>query len=77
MPGDIYGNAGSGVWVYTQYAKKNMRDLEGLTEALNQVPETDTAGLNAIQIRIQAITQALNYAQDVASLILTVTKLPT
>ncbi|MNU09866.1 hypothetical protein D3C72_2566870 [compost metagenome] len=54
-----------------------MRDLEGITAQLNQTPESDPDTLNQLQIRMQAIQQAITYAQDVASLILTVTKLPT
>ena len=77
MAGDMYGTAANGVWVYTQYAKKNMRDLEAITEGLKNNPETDPNDLNQIQIRINAIQQSITYAQDVASLILTVTKLPT
>jgi hypothetical protein len=75
MSGDVYGPVGQGLWVYSQYAKGKIRDLEGITEQINQDPQ-NAAKLNELQIRIQAINNALSYAQDVASLLLTLSKPP-
>lgn len=76
MPGDVFGPASQGLWVYKSYAQGKMNELEDLTKTLRNTDPQDAAKLNDIQIKINAIQTSINYAQDVASLILTVTKAP-
>lgn len=77
---DIYGAGLNGARVYTQYTRNKVQDANALTKTLGTLDPNkaeDISRITELQNRISETKIAIDYANDVLSLILKLTQLPT
>ena len=76
---DVYGPALSGIRTYTQFNQgklKEMDDISKQMQTLDPNSKDDAAKLNDLFLEIQQLRIAIDYANDVAGLLLKLAQLP-